>query len=91
MSNYYNTSHNEASSELQGSILRGILGSVTGMIVCILVMLLCSLFQMRSFSTMLQLFVGLVIGFTVCFMGGVLKLPPMLPWESALYRPVSSG
>ena len=31
MSNYYNTSHNEASSELQGSILRGILGSVTGM------------------------------------------------------------
>ena len=62
MSNYYNTSHNEASSELQGSILRGILGSVIGMIVCILVMLLCSLFQMRSFSTMLQLFVGLVIG-----------------------------
>ena len=62
MSNYYNTSHNEASSELQGSILRGILGSVTGMIVCILVMLLCSLFQMRSFSTMLQLFVGMVIG-----------------------------
>ena len=32
------------------------------MIVCILVMLLCSLFQMSSFSTMLQLFVGLVIG-----------------------------
>ena len=31
MSNYYNTSHNEASSELQGSILWGILGSVTGM------------------------------------------------------------
>ena len=30
--------------------------------VCILVMLLCSLFQMNSFSTMLQLFVGLVIG-----------------------------
>ncbi len=62
MSNYYNTSHNEASSELQGSILRGILGSVIGMIVCILVMLLCFLFQMNSFSTMLQLFVGLVIG-----------------------------
>ena len=62
MSNDYNTSHNEISPELQGSILRGILGSVTGMIVCILVMLLCSLFQMSSFSTMLQLFVGLVIG-----------------------------
>ena len=62
MSNYYNTSHNEASSELQGSILCGILGGVIGMIVCILVMLLCSLFQMSSFSTMLQLFVGLVIG-----------------------------
>ncbi len=62
MSNYYNTSHNEASAELQGGILRGILGSVTGMIVCILVMLLCSLFRMSSFSTMLQLFVGLVIG-----------------------------
>lgn len=62
MSNYYNTSYNEASAELQGGILRGILGSVTGMIVCILVMLLCSLFQMSSFSTMLQLFVGLVIG-----------------------------
>ncbi|NBI72574.1 hypothetical protein D3Z50_16180 [Clostridiaceae bacterium] len=56
------TFHNETSSELQGSILRGILGSVTGMIVCILVMLLCSLFQMGSFNTMLQLFVGLVIG-----------------------------
>ena len=39
------TFHNETSSEIQGSILRGILGSVTGMIVCILVMLLCSLFQ----------------------------------------------
>lgn len=64
MSNDYNTSHNEISPELQGSILRGILGSVTGMIVCILVMLLCSLFQMSSFSTMLQLFVGLVIGWS---------------------------
>ena len=32
------------------------------MSVCILVMLLCSLCQMGSFSTMLQLFVGLVIG-----------------------------
>ena len=62
MSNYYNTSHNEASSELQGSILCGILGGVIGMSVCILVMLLCSLCQMGSFSTMLQLFVGLVIG-----------------------------
>ncbi len=62
MSNYYNTSHNEASSESQGSILCGILGGVIGMIVCILVMLLCSLFQMSSFSTMLQLFTGLVIG-----------------------------
>lgn len=62
MSNYYNTSHNEVSPELQGSILWGILGGVAGMIVCILVMLLCSLFQMSSFSTMLQLFVGLVIG-----------------------------
>jgi len=28
MSNYYNTSHNEASAELQGGILRGILGSI---------------------------------------------------------------
>ena len=62
MSNYYNTSHNEANAELQGGILRGISGSVIGMIVCILVMLLCSLFRMSSFSTMLQLFVGLVIG-----------------------------
>ena len=62
MSNDYNTSYNEISPELQGSILRGILGSVTGMIVCILVMLLCSLFRMSSFSTMLQLFAGLVIG-----------------------------
>lgn len=62
MSNYYNTSHNEVSPELQGSILWGILGGVAGMIVCILVMLLCSLFRMSSFSTMLQLFVGLVIG-----------------------------
>ena len=32
MSNYYNTSHNEAGSELQGSILCGILGGVIGMI-----------------------------------------------------------
>ena len=62
MSNDNNTSHNKAGSELQGSILRGILGSVAGMIVCILVMLLCSLFQMGSFSTMLQLLAGLVIG-----------------------------
>ena len=62
MPNDYNTSHNEISPELQGSILWGILGSVTGMIICILVMLLCSLCQMGSFSTMLQLFVGLVIG-----------------------------
>ena len=31
MSNYYNTSHNEASSESQRSILWSILGSVTGM------------------------------------------------------------
>ena len=62
MSDYFNSSHNEISPKLQGSILRGILGSVTGMNVCILVMLLCSLFQMNSFSTMLQLFVGLVIG-----------------------------
>ena len=31
MSNYYNTLHNEASSESQRSILEGILGSVTGM------------------------------------------------------------
>ncbi len=62
MSNDYNTSHNEISPELQGSILRGILGSVTGMIVCILVMLLCALCRMGSFSTMLQLFAGLVIG-----------------------------
>ena len=62
MSNYYNTSHNEASSELQGSILCGILGGVIGMIICILIMLLCALFRMSSFSTMLQLFTGLVIG-----------------------------
>ena len=62
MSNDYNTSHNESGSELQGSILCGILGSAIGMIVCILVMLLCSLCWMGSFSTMLQLFVGLVIG-----------------------------
>ncbi len=62
MSNDNNTSHNKAGSELQGSILRGILGSIAGMIVCILVMLLCSLFQMGSFSTMLQLLAGLVIG-----------------------------
>ena len=62
MSIDYNTSHNESGSELQGSILCGILGSVIGMIVCILVMLLCSLCRMGSFSTMLQLFVGLVIG-----------------------------
>lgn len=62
MSNDYNISHNETCSKLQGSILRGILGSVTGMIVCILAMLLCSLFQMGSFSTMLLFFLGLVIG-----------------------------
>ena len=62
MSNDYNTSHNEISPELQGSILRGILGDVTGMTICILVMLLCSLCQMGSFSSMLQLFSGLVIG-----------------------------
>lgn len=62
MSNDYNTSHNEISPELQGSILRGILGSVTGMIICILVMLLCSLCRMGSFSTLLQLFAGLVVG-----------------------------
>ena len=62
MSNDYNTSHNEISPELQGSILRGILGSVTGMIVCVLIMLLCSLCQMGNFGIMLQLFVGLVIG-----------------------------
>ena len=62
MPNYFNSLYNETNPELQGSILWGILGSVTGMIVCVLIMLLCSLFQMRSFSTMLQLFVGLVIG-----------------------------
>ncbi len=62
MSNDYNTSHNEISPELQGSILWGILGSVIGMIVCILVMLLCSLCQMESSGIMLQLFAGLVIG-----------------------------
>lgn len=62
MSNDYNTFHNETGPELQGSILWGVLGSATGMIVCILVMLLCSLFRLGSFSTMLQLFVGLVIG-----------------------------
>lgn len=62
MSDYFNSSHNEISPKLQGSVLRGISGSVTGMIVCILVMLLCSLFRMSSFSTMLQLFAGLVIG-----------------------------
>ena len=62
MSNDYNTSHNEISPELQGSILCGILGSVIGMIVCILVMLLCSLCQMESSGIMLQLFAGLVIG-----------------------------
>ncbi len=62
MSNDYNTSHNEISPELQGSILRGILGSVTGMIVCVLIMLLCSLCQMGNFGIMLQLFAGLVIG-----------------------------
>lgn len=64
MSDYFNSSHNEISPKLQGSVLRGVLGSVTGMIVCILVMLLCSLFQMSSFSTMLQLFAGLVIGWS---------------------------
>ena len=62
MSDYFNSSHNEISPKLQGSVLRGILGSVTGMIVCILMMLLCSLCQMGSVSTMLQLFAGLVIG-----------------------------
>ncbi len=62
MSDYFNSSHNEISPKLQGSVLWGILGSATGMLVCILVMLLCSLFQMSSFSTMLQLFAGLVIG-----------------------------
>ena len=62
MSNDYNTSHNEISPELQGSILWGILGSVIGMIVCILVMLLCFLCQMESSGIMLQLFAGLVIG-----------------------------
>ncbi len=31
MSIYYNTSHHEAGSELQGNILWSILGSVTGM------------------------------------------------------------
>lgn len=62
MPDYFNSSHNEITPELQGSILWGILGSVTGMIVCILVMVLCSLFQMRSFSTMIQLFAGLAIG-----------------------------
>lgn len=62
MSNDYNTSHNETIPELQGSILRGILGSAVGMIVCVLVMFLCVLCQMGSFSTTLQLFVGLVIG-----------------------------
>ena len=62
MPDYFNSSHNKISPELQGSVLRGILGSVTGIIVCILVMLLCALFQMSSFSTMLQLFTGLVIG-----------------------------
>ena len=64
MSDYFNSSHNEISPKLQGSVLRGILGSVAGMVVCILVMLLCSLFQMSSFSTMLQLFAGLVIGWS---------------------------
>lgn len=62
MSNNYDTSHNETSPELQGSIPGGILGSVMGMIVCILVMLVCSLCHMGSFSTTLQLFAGLVIG-----------------------------
>lgn len=62
MPDYFNSSHNKISPELQGSVLWGILGSVTGIIVCILVMLLCALFQMSSFSTMLQLFTGLVIG-----------------------------
>lgn len=54
MPDYFNSSHNKISPELQGSVLRGILGSVTGIIVCILVMLLCALFQMSSFSTMLD-------------------------------------
>ena len=70
MSNNYNTSynetdskiHNEANSGLQESILRGVVGSVIGMIVCILAMLLCSLCRMGSFSILLLLFAGLVIG-----------------------------
>ena len=62
MPDHFNSSYNDNNFEIQGSILRGILGSVTGMIVCILAMLLCSLFQMGSFSIMIQIFAGVVIG-----------------------------
>ena len=62
MPDHNNTTYNEISLESQGSILRGILGSAIGMVVCVLVMLLCALCRMGSFSTMLQLFEGLVIG-----------------------------
>lgn len=55
-------SPDEVSPKFQGSILRGILGSIAGMFVCILTLLLCWLCQIESFSIMLQLFVGLVIG-----------------------------
>lgn len=64
MSDYFNTSHNEISPELQGSVLRGILGSIAGMFVCILAMLLCGLFQIEKSGMMLQLFAGLVIGWS---------------------------
>ena len=62
MSEYFDTSHNEISPRLQGSLLRGIIGSIVGMLVCILASLLFLLCQMESFSIMLQLFAGLVIG-----------------------------
>lgn len=61
MSNH-NTTSDEISLELQGSILRGTLGSIIGMFICILVMLLCGLFQIEKSGMMLQLFAGLVIG-----------------------------
>lgn len=62
MPDYLNSSHNEISPELRGSVLRGILGSIAGMFVCILVMLLFSLCGIESFSITFQLFAGLVIG-----------------------------
>ncbi len=46
----------------EGGVLRGIVGGVAGALVCAFVLLVCSLFWSGELGAMLQLFVGLAVG-----------------------------